>query len=876
MSSSAWFWAAFVAVAISFPARIQSQHVPWQTSDSSTNSAAAKPAPATEVTLRVIVVTTRAQAEALRDQLAHGADFALLAKADSVDPTGKDGGYLGKIAFATLRPELRSAAEKLAPGQFTEVIESPSGYVILESIPETTTERPITNYTGRDPTAATASVKYTTNVSGIVEAEEVLSSSPKPAGWNQDPRMICRLRTQSLLAQRRSLESYLSGASLVRVPPPPLDQLKTYLSLAELDAYDGNMSNAVGNYLKSYQLAEIHFPELAAKLQELLGIAYLHKSEMENGVYSSPGNKCIFPMVSADAFQNRDDSLKAVDYFEKYLQHKPDELEAEWLLNLAYMTLAMYPDKVPKQYLIPPSVFASHEDIGRFVDVAPQAGLNSFSMAGGVIVDDFENTGNLDVVTSGWGSCSPMHFFHNNADGTFTDRAAQAGLDDQLGGLNMIQADYNNDGCTDILVLRGGWELPQRKSLLRNNCDGTFTDVTAAAGLAVPATSTQSAVWVDINNDGLLDLFVANENGPAQLFLNKGDGTFQDVAHSAGVDRIAFSKSVIAADYDNDGWPDLFVSNLTGPNFLYHNNHDNTFTEVAQPAGVQQPNRGFASWFFDYDNDGWPDLFLTSYYSSVDEVVRNYLGLPQNATGMKLYKNMGNGTFRDVSAEADLDKVFMPMGANFGDVDNDGFLDIYLGNGNPSYGGLTPYVLLRNHDGKYFADITQSSGTGELHKGHGVSFADLANRGEEDIVTVVGGAVPGDSHALRLFENPGNQNNWITLKLIGVKTNRSAIGARIKVTVENQGQGTRSIYRTVGSGGSFGASPLQQHIGLGKSARIADLEIWWPTSNTRQNFHNVETNQFLEVKEFAETYTQLPRKSFRLPTPARNPTQSAK
>jgi hypothetical protein len=820
------------------------------------------------------VVSSRAQAEALRDQLAHGSDFALLAKANSIGPTAQDGGYLGKIAFTTLRPELQSAAEKLAPGQFTAVIETSSGYVILQSIPETMSERRISNYTGRDPTAATASVKYTTNVSGITEAEEVFSSFPRPAGWNQDPRMICQLRTQSLRAQRHSLESYLSGSSRVRVPPQSLDQLKTYISLAELGAYDGKMSNAIEDYLKSYQLAQVHFPELGPKLQEILGIAYLHKSEMENGVYNFPGNKCIFPMISGDAFQNREDSLKAVDYFEKYLRHKPDELEAEWLLNLAYMTLAMYPDKVPKQYLISPSVFASHEDIGRFVDVAPEAGFNSFSMAGGVIVDDFENAGNLDVVTSGWGSCSPMHFFHNNADGTFTDRTAKAGLDDQLGGLNMIQADYNNDGCTDILVLRGGWELPQRKSLLRNNCDGTFTDVTAAAGLAVPATSTQSAVWVDINNDGLLDLFVANENGPAQLFLNKGDGSFQDIAHSAGVDRIAFSKSVIAADYDNDGWPDLFVSNLTGPNFLYRNNHDNTFTEVAQQAGVQQPNRGFASWFFDYDNDGWPDLFLTSYYSSVDEVARTYLGLPQNATGMKLYKNMGNGTFRDVSAEADLDKVFMPMGANFGDIDNDGFLDIYLGNGNPSYGALIPYVLLRNHDGKYFADITQSSGTGELHKGHGIAFADLGNRGNEDIVTVVGGAVPGDSHALRLFQNPGNANDWITLKLIGVKTNRSAIGARIKVTVENQGQGTRSIYRTVGSGGSFGASPLQQHIGLGKSARIVDLEIWWPTSNTRQNFHNVETNHFLEIREFAETYTRLQRKSFSPPTTARNTAQS--
>ena len=185
----------------------------------------------------------------------------------------------------------------------------------------------------------------------------------------------------------------------------------------------------------------------------------------------------------------------------------------------------------------------------------------------------------------------------------------------------------------------------------------------------------------------------------------------------------------------------------------------------------------------------------------------------------------------------------MPMGANFGDIDNDGFLDIYLGTGNPSYASLLPNVLLRNKEGKSFVDVTASSGTGELHKGHGIAFADLDNDGDEEIVAEIGGATPGDSHPLRLFENPGHGNDWINLRLVGVKTNRAAIGARIKVTVENEGRGTRSIYRSVGSGGSFGASPLEQHIGLGKSARIVDLEIWWPASNTRQHFAGLGKNQ---------------------------------
>lgn len=428
-----------------------------------------------------------------------------------------------------------------------------------------------------------------------------------------------------------------------------------------------------------------------------------------------------------------------------------------------------------------------------------------------------------------------------------------------------MQTDYNNDGCIDILVLRGGWEFPQPRSLLRNNCNGTFTDVTAGSGLEKP-TSSQTAVWVDINNDGLLDLFAGNETGPSQLFLNRGDGKFEDISVSSGVsgDGTSFSKGVAAADYDNDGFVDLYVSNLTGRNSLFHNNHDNTFTEVTMKAGVPGTGRGFATWFFDYDNDGFPDLFTTSYFASVDETIRTYLKLPHNAQTLKLYKNMGDGTFRDVTEETALDKVYMPMGANFGDIDNDGYLDIYLGTGNPSYASNVPNVLLRNHDGKYFVDVTTSSGTGELHKGHGVAFADLGNNGNEDIVTVIGGATPGDSHAMRVFKNPGHINDWITVKLIGVKSNRAAIGARIKVTVENEGHGKRSIYRTVGSGGSFGASPLQQHIGLGKSARIISLEVEWPASKTKQNFPDVKKNQFLEIAEFATTYKQLNRKPFQL------------
>ena len=819
---------------------------------------------AASVSLRIIVVATREQAIDIAEQVNKGADFATLARAKSTDSTAGDGGSMGKVDPTTLRAELRDALRGLVPGQVSPVVKIPSGYAILQVF----AEDPPAAINSADPNqylplSGRGSVRYSPDIGGAPEADAALQAFAKSPGWEQDLRQICATRQKSLAGTVERLNGWLHPASSNgAASPPPADPQELQYVLGQLEAYQGHMDAVIKTWEETYKSGLADQPDAALQLEEGLGAVYLHKSEMENGAYTSSGDACNFPPPRPAAYQNSASSEAAIAYFTKFLEKKPEDLEVRWLLNVAYATLGKYPDGVPARYLIPPSVFASKEKVGRFVDVAVAAGIDLVSMAGGIIVDDFDNDGQLDIVTSSYDMCGALHFFHNNGDGTFSDRSAQAGLLDQLGGLNMIQADFNNDGCTDILVTRGGWQLPMRMSLLRNNCDGTFTDVTREAGLS-EAVSSQSAVWADIDNDGFLDLFVANERGPLHLFRNRGDGTFDDISKAAGVDAKGFAKAVVAADYDNDGFPDFYVSNLNGDNLLFHNNHDRTFTEVGKQAGVQQPWTSFAAWFFDYDNDGLPDLFVTSYYMSVDEVMRSYLGLPYNAETSKLYKNLGNGSFRDVTKEVGLDRVYMAMGANFGDIDNDGFLDIYMGMGNPSYAAMLPHVLLRNQEGKAFVDVTTSSDTGDLHKGHAVAFADIDNDGDEDILSVVGGAVPGDAHRFRLYENPGNGNHWINLHLVGVKSNRSAIGARIKVTV-GEGKTQRSIYRTVGSGGSFGASPLAQHIGLGKSARIVSMEIWWPASNTRQSFTSVGSDQFLEIKEFAKEYVKLERHPYRL------------
>jgi len=834
---------------------------------------------ANAIPVRLVVLSSAQDAQATLDRLKAGDDFGVLAREKSVDATSGDGGFLGKIDPASLRPELRDALRGVQPGQFSKIVRIPSGYAVLQVLTETeaadlgSADRALQAAIG-----AEGSIRAAPLVGGQDEALSLLVQRTLPESWGQDLHAVCEDFRQSpsiLLKQLDALADPANKQSPLRDKSTKrLDVMNFYVSRGQIYAYQGEMAKAVEQWETAYRIAAADVPNAVPLMEEVLGVGYLHKSEMDNDIYRHPGDRCIFPMRPELHYAQSASAAKALEYFTKYLERKPDDLEVKWLLNLTYMYMGNHPAGVPPKYLLPLSSFGSSasekpsgDSPGRFTDVAAQAGLNLFAMAAGVLVDDFENKGLLDVVTSNWNLCTPMHYFHNNGDGTFTDRADKAGLSDQTGGLNIIQTDYNNDGCTDIMVLRGSWypqNLAHRNSLLRNNCNGTFTDVTKESGLAKPAMNTQAGVWADINNDGFLDLFVGNETGPSHLFLNKGDGTFEDISHAAGIDRTAFTKGVVAADYDNDGYVDFYVSNLNGANYLYHNNHNLTFTNIARQAGVPGVGKGFAAWFFDYDNDGWTDLFVANFSVSIEETLQTYLGLPHKAGTLKLYRNLGTGAFRDVTKETGLDKVYMPMGANFGDVNNDGYPDIYLGTGSPSYASLVPNVLLLNKDGKYFVDVTASSGTGELHKGHGVAFADIDYDGDEDIITSVGGAQPGDSHAFRLFENPGNGNDWISLKLVGVKANRAAIGARIQVTVKNGGDGTRSIYRTVGSGGSFGASPLEQHIGLGKAAQIVSIEILWPGNSAPQTFTNVGKNQFLEIKEFATEYTKLERRQVRL------------
>jgi hypothetical protein len=328
------------------------------------------------------------------------------------------------------------------------------------------------------------------------------------------------------------------------------------------------------------------------------------------------------------------------------------------------------------------------------------------------------------------------------------------------------------------------------------------------------------------------------------------------VASPQGLNIISFVKGVTSGDYDNDGWADIFLSCLNGDKFLLRNKGVQgkvpAFEDMTTRAGIEKANT-FATFFFDYDNDGNLDIFMCNY--SFDRQLSYYAAKealtpsPSPEGKMYLYHNNGNGTFTNMAPSMQVNQVIYAMGNNFGDFDNDGWLDMYMATGNPSYQSVIPNKLYKNLGGKDFADVTTSARVGNLQKGHGVAFVDLNNNGDQDIFVDMGGAYKGDAYYTSFFLNPGqNGNNWITVQLEGKKTNKVAIGARLSLKVTENGV-QRTIYRDVNSGGSFGSSPLRREIGIGAATVIDELTVTWPVSGEVQTFRNIQPRQFIRITE---------------------------
>lgn len=707
---------------------------------------------------------------------------------------------------------------------------------------------------------------------GNAHAQQTADAKNKAEDAIQEKRMIdyleqMRIRLNNPANMFASEAKVANLDSLLQITKDPTENLNLGFRLGQAYLEAGREQDAVTMFGRIAEYVK-DVPASRKFVFPALGLAYMRLAERNNCVNYHSAEACISPIQGKGIHQDKLPGQNAIRLFEMALKDDPNDLDSRWLLNIAYMVTGGYPAKVPKQWLIPGLDAKSKVNVKPFKDVAGSLGVDLKSRSGGMIIDDFNNDGNLDMICSAWGLDDPMHYYKNNGDGTFTDVSAASGISKFKGGLNICQTDYNNDGWIDIFVLRGGWQgqntgLEQPNSLIRNNGDGTFTDVTYQAGI-FSEHPTQTATWNDFNNDGWLDVFIGNETmapdhlHPCELFINNKNGTFTEVSVSIGLGVVGYVKGVTSGDYDNDGWADIFVSTLGGQKILLHNESPNgyglSFKMVSNEAGFANSDyRTFPTWFFDFNNDGWLDIFMCNY--EYDRALSYYaakeaLNPSADPAGkVMLFLNNKNGTFTNVSSTMDVNQVAFSMGSNFGDIDNDGFLDFYLGTGNPGYKSIVPNRLYKNIGGKNFVDVTNAARVGHLQKGHGVSFADIDNNGTQDIIEEIGGAYIGDAYHNALFLNPGQgNNNWISLKLEGTRSNRQGIGTKITVSITENGK-QRIIYREVNSGGSFGSSPLRQTIGIGAATVIDEIKIVWPASGIGQLFKNVKPNQFLKITE---------------------------
>lgn len=646
-------------------------------------------------------------------------------------------------------------------------------------------------------------------------------------------------------------------AILRRAPDAALPQSVIRAQLAMELLRTGETESAVQRLAESFEIAgKAGLPDdLLDDIERRYALALLRLAETTNCVGHHTPDSCIVPFSAAAVHAEPDAALAALEHYSAIIERGAATPTVHWLAQIAAGASGMPNAGLPEQarWTAPPS----EQPFPRFHNVAHERGLMISEPSGGVAADDFDNDGDIDLIVSTIDPCRGIRYFENDGTGNFKERTEEAGLSPQGGALNLVHADVDNDGDRDLLALRGGWlgtDGRIRNSLLINDGKGTFSDVTHAAGLAEPAYPGQTAVFGDFNLDARMDIYFGSEADnegnpyPSQMFFQLEDGTFEDRAALSGTSNDRFTKGIGAADIDADGDLDLYVSNL-GPNRLYINRGDGTFQDEAELRGVVEPReRSFPVAFFDYDQDGYIDLVVGDYGASLDDVAD---GLMTGHTGKGaplLYRNRGDGFFDERGAASGFDDIALPMGFAAGDLDDDGFPDLYMGTGTPNFESIAPNLMYRNLGGR-FDNISYSSGFAHLQKGHGIAFADFDNDGDVDLFEQMGGAYPGDAYPSVLYDNPGDNGNFfLTLKLIGTKTTRDPIGAHLTAIVQTS-EGPRSVFATVRASASFGGSPLDIRLGLGDARIVERLEIRWPGGGDKQIIVRPSPGEMLTVKQ---------------------------
>ncbi|MGH9868048.1 MAG: FG-GAP-like repeat-containing protein [Candidatus Polarisedimenticolia bacterium] len=543
----------------------------------------------------------------------------------------------------------------------------------------------------------------------------------------------------------------------------------------------------------------------------------------------------------------------AADAFRKAFDLMPS-LAHLYDIKLAYDALGGYPPGLPERYRFavrPENVDAAHPPALRFTDIAPELHIDKLAGAGPCGWADYNGDGRYDLMACGCDTFCTLY----KADGDrFVDETLPARLGRTEPGFGMAWADYDNDGDPDVYIARNGWNGPAANSLLRNNGDGTFTDVAGPAGVDDGGSSFHTA-WFDYDRDGWLDLMVSNgvylDGSTNQLYRNKGDGTFANVTGQAGLlEPPGYGTIGVAlGDYDGDGWPDVFFHGRTARNRLYRNNHDGTFTDVAARAGVQGTGtqNGFIALFSDLDSDGDLDIFTGS-LAPWEQVLEGYR--PGYAPGPldhipRFYRNNGDGTFSDDSVSAGFKYPLGIMAASIADLDNDGYQDVYLGTGNPELRRVEPNIFYHNRAGRAFEDLTRYTGLGALGKGHGITFLDWDGDGDLEMYAELGGFFHGDWWRNAFYRNEaGNRNHWLQVKLSQPDRNRDAIGAMVTVVA-----GPLRQVQQITAGRGFGSTdPPVLHFGLGGARRVDSVSVVWPDGE-RQSLADQPADRLLTVRK---------------------------
>jgi hypothetical protein len=640
------------------------------------------------------------------------------------------------------------------------------------------------------------------------------------------------------MKRREFLSCLIGGTGALPITPRLAAQLQSLWPLQESTAGGDTSIPSDFNDLAEYQ--EVQHPLFAGRFDEALKILLPH-------VKDRPGT---IPYVVATIYFRKEEYAKGIPYALQACRDVPTDRRYRWMLRALTMMAGRMDATIPGEFRI--DMPASFSSSFHFEDVTGDSGTGRLALGRGAAWGDFDNDGREDILVGA--ERAPFQLLQNLGNGRFRDVAAEMGLIDPVGlGCYAAQfVDYDNDGYQDIFLSSNGWGGGGRLFLFHNERGKRFVDVTEQAGLGEPVNAF-GASWADYDNDGQVDLAVAagivdpTDGDRLRLFHNEGNGKFREVGQQAGLRQKARWISVAWGDYDGDGRQDLLATSFDAGCFLFRNLGNGKFEDVTEKAGLRSAHHAYTPEFFDYDNDGRLDIFVSTYPDGdFKGMISNYMaGAVMPASQQQLlFHNNGDGSFTNVTEKAGITGWYGAMSSQVGDLDNDGYPEILLGTGNPELDWTEPKVLFLNDGNGHFVEASTAAGLIHFGMLHGIAFADYDNSGNLSMFGSFGGFYWGTRETSRLYRNTGSANRAVEVKLVGTRSNRDAVGARVFATV-----GSRRIYKWVNGGDGFGTLNSRiVHIGLGRNSRVDQLRVDWP-SGAHQSWHNVPGAQRVEIVE---------------------------